>query len=308
MRKEKEIYEVVKEEEGIVRVTQKERECSVYRLVELSQEQQDYIMKHINKAQDILRKTALRYARTSFIDLGEVFIFVDDSYAHRACVKECKDGIIKLNINKDFLEHMYKRKYNKKLLETLMHEMIHIFCKDWYKRDYDWSHDSSFVFCTIVNWFNHQFNGKYHIGLNGTLERDYKFNQSFLKDKINNGISFEELRVLLYGMVIETENELKDTLEELVSKERYNADGIRQLTLLLMDYESESFTRCEVEYIKLPVNGEEIIVEVNNIYLAQDVNCKVEEDEYSIKNLIKYMLDEEYCEERTYLNDIEDLM
>lgn len=290
-------------------IVEKERDIKLYELNECSKADIEYITKHLNKAQDILRKASMRYMRREFVDSDDIDVRVYNSYNALACVGRCrtekKDYYI--NINKSFLFAKYKRKYDKEFLETLMHELIHIYCMEWFTRDknFDWSADSSFVFCTIVSWFNKNLNNKYKISLNNNLEYGYGLYHKQLLEKINDGFTFNLLRSKLYECVIRTENKLKNIQKEISVKRVSKNFG--KMLLFEPDYKNNNSSYAEVYYYKVKdKDGNWVYLEKNTVYLGLDINILEDEEDWSIDGIMNYILDNEAEENRYFMNCMED--
>ncbi|CAI3673870.1 hypothetical protein CNEO4_620025 [Clostridium neonatale] len=312
MRIEKEIYKVEEKiKEGYFKIIEKQHDIEVYNLEELTADQQQYIKRHLDKANDILRKTARKYSRNIFVNLDKLDITTSYTKDSLAYVKKYSSENAKaigkptrLNINTKYLDNMFKRKYNKELLGSLMHELIHIYVADWFDGKYTYSRDCSPVFCAIVIWFNKQLVGKYHIGLNGDLETCFSLNQKKIDKEIKNNITWNGLISLLLNYTTLLPKKLDEYNKQLIEKYFGIAKDIYFMkSVYFLDFNTEngSSSYCDVHYYGVNLtdpNKTFCTFEDNKITLGVDLDVFIPDDNmWSIKRTLDYILAEEIDEE-----------
>lgn len=128
----------------------------------------EYIVKNAKKAESILRKIAYPYYRKSFVDIDDIeFKAVFEPGDNFLGL--CGDG--EITINTAYFSCWGKVYCDKKLVEVLMHELLHHYIKEWfYERNTlkGFHADESPVFILFVMWFNAHLKD-YRIGLNSEL-------------------------------------------------------------------------------------------------------------------------------------------
>lgn len=312
MRIEKETYNVEEKiKEGYYRIVEKQHDIEVYKLEELDIEKQQYILKHLNKANNILRKSAMPYGRNIFIDLEDADITISNTKGSLAYIRKHTKAEEKelrkkyrLNISTNILENMFKRKYNKKLLEVLMHELIHVYVTDWYDGKYTYSRDCSPVFCAIVIWLNKQLDGKYHIGLNGDLEFCFSLSQKKIDKEIKNNITWNGLTSLLLNYTFLLPKKLYEYNKQLTEKYFGTAKEkkfIKNVYFADFNAENGSNTYCDVHFYGVNLtdpNKTFCTFENNRIILGLDLDVFIPDDDmWSINRTLDYILAEEIDEE-----------
>ncbi|MGG7149658.1 hypothetical protein ACQPUR_03240 [Clostridium neonatale] len=304
MRIEKEIYRVEEKiKEGYYRIEDKERNLKVWKLEELEQKEREYITKHINKANDLLRKISTPYSRGNFVYPNIFYVEISDSIYSNGSIFKRDNNMIELRINTSYLEKIYKRKYNKRLLETIMHELIHMYTNIIFDHNgvCKYSHDSSPIFCAIVMWFDKQFKGEYHIGLNGHLGRFFKLYQPQLYKKINDGISWDELIITLIDFKDKLEKQLSKYSKDYITKyskqtEEQKTRGekdilMKNLFICNFNGENETNSYCNVHYYGVIQGIKKIVLEENTVYLGLDAN-PYDDEVNNIRNQLDYILNE----------------
>lgn len=312
MRIEKETYKVEEKiKEGYFKIIEKQHDIEVYKLKELTPEQQQYIKRHLDKANIILRKAAMPYGRNTFINLEDADITISNTKGSLAYIRKHTKAEEKelrkqyrLNISTNILENMFKRKYNKKLLEVLMHELIHIYVKDWFDDKYTYSRDCSPIFCAIVIWFNKQLDGKYHIWLNGDLETCFSLNQKKIDKEIKNNITWNGLTSLLLNYTILLPKKLEEYNKQLTEKYFGTAKEkhfMKNVYFLDFNTENGASSYCDVHYYGVNLTDHNKIFctfEDNKITFGLDLDVFIPDDDmWSIKRTLDYILAEEIDEE-----------
>ena len=323
-------------EDGIFYIKEVERDLYTWTLGERTEQEQEYIEKHINKALQVLKSIAYPHQHRKFLERELIgSISIEDSrttsaYFRRPYNKE-DNYKFTLGINKKYLKNMYKRKYNKELIESLMHEFIHAYCY-YHTRigesnivgELDWHGDVSPIFISVITWINQQFNNKginYHIELNGCLERDFVVDkekkwtgcyQKELYKKISSCKNFHELTVTLFDYQIK----FRDKLEKYIinfykkhSKEKYKGIKMFRLLNFRFDKENNSISSNEIDYKKMKIrkNGEEIeaIHETNCINIGLDLDIFEDSKYWNFDYVIGYLLKENYVEDIEEADDYE---
>lgn len=183
----------------------------------------EYLMKHANKVNEIMRKVAYPYGRCDFINLNDIEFEIEESSECLGYMHELRnsDKDFKLMINECYFDNMYKRKYDKKLISTLAHEMIHIYIAEWFDSDNfknlnnlfknNFSSDSSPIFLAMVKWF--ELKTGLNIGMNRNL-RD-TFDKFLKRYPINFDCGFNKLIIQLFKLRRKVEDWLIEVTEEL---------------------------------------------------------------------------------------------
>lgn len=127
----------------------------------------EYIKKNAHKADTILRKLAFPNTSRSFARIDDIeFVTVFEPDEHYMAI--CEEDKIIVNIHHF---NCWNKKYcDKKLVQVLMHELIHRFIGIWIdNKQYvgGFSGDSSPIFILFVMWFNSRLR-EHRIGLNST--------------------------------------------------------------------------------------------------------------------------------------------
>lgn len=246
----------------------------------------EYLIRHYEKADKILRKVAMPYGRSKFAYVKNVNLVNEDN----STCGFYKSNEKSININKSHFKFTYKRKYEKKLIETIMHELLHayinVFITDKTDKsegiNIDFSNDSNPIFLGMIRWFNNQLKGRYIIDCNRNLSRDLEiFQPDFCKsiDKINN---FDELLYYFYNYKEEYINLLKTYDKEF--KERNRKNNLLETNVYISDYENISDSFCIVNEIFFENKNK--IVHLNSIHLGTDFNPYNKKEAYGILDFI----------------------
>lgn len=296
-------------------ITEVEQEIEYYKLEELSEDKQKYILRHMNRAEEILRKTAFTYKRRNFININRLNVIID---THPDRCGGYLDSKNELYISSKYLENMFKRKYNKRFLETLMHEFIHCYvAKQLDFNKYDNYKDCTFTFCSIVLWFSNKTD--YSISLNGTLSRDFKTWQPELHKLIKEGCNFYQLESKLIDGQIQMRDKIEDWNKTILKEDAEQLGIDRQVgkteftnrfNWIYYNTENESITSNETNYVRqlMNFNGKDLtlLVETNKIALGLDFNPFLDSnDDWGCDSILNWNLCEE-CDTRYYLNEPED--
>lgn len=158
----------------------------------------EYIKKNAYKADMILRKIAFPNQRRNFTSIDDIefkAVFEPDSDYMAICGEE------EIIVNIHHFNCWNKEYCDKKLVEVLMHELIHYFIKCWIDdKDYvrGFSGDNSPIFILFVMWFNSRLTD-YKIGLNSeTAESSVKHIYEEECNKILNSEFLTLYRECLY--------------------------------------------------------------------------------------------------------------
>ena len=125
----------------------------------------EYIVKNARKADTILRKIAFPNTSRSFASIDDIE-FCEVFEPEESYMAICEEN--KIIVNTHHFNCWNKKYCDKKLIETLMHELIHHFIGCWIDdKDYikGFSADNSPIFILFVMWFNSRLKD-YKIGIN----------------------------------------------------------------------------------------------------------------------------------------------
>lgn len=178
-----------------------------------------YLMKHVKEAEEILTKIAFGSSNNRFCEYENINIEWSDSVGYENGGNwDLKNN--KITINRKYLldDDKYKRSFNKKIIDVIQHELIHVYISKNEKFNLNSSTDASPIHQAIIVFFNS--NGC-SIGSNGNLADIFKEKQKQLyKLSSNKNVCFLDLINYLYksiknvGEILERINQ-----EVLIKKE-----------------------------------------------------------------------------------------
>lgn len=259
-------------------------------------------MKHVKKAEKDLRKVALPYSRYEFVDIDEIkFIIEDDDSA---------DGYFKsgevntIMVNSSFFKNKFKKKYNRRLISVLQHEMIHLYLYELDFYDLNICADSSPLFASMVSWFNTHSKGKIDIRQNGALKKYfYLYNEELVYFSVDKDTTFEMLK----KRMVEWQRALQKRLYDIAC-DIMDTSNCKKVCEFSFNSYSESETMCFVKYRNIKLDKEtNIILESNLLALGMDMNIYETDSEFSIEDLIYSCIEDDYDGYKHYINTINDV-
>ena len=263
---------------------------------------EEYLMKHVKKAERELRKVALPYSRYEFVDTDEINFVIEDNDGADGYFRPGEVNTIMANSS--FFKYKFKKKYNRRLISVLQHEMIHAYLYelDFYGlRVYA---DSSPLFASMVSWFNTHSKEKIDIRQNsGLKERFYLYNRELVYFSVDKDTTFEMLKKRMVKWQIALKNRLDDIACNIM-----DTSNCKKVCEFSFNSYSESETMCFVKYRKIKLNNETaMILELNLLALGMDINIYETDSEFTVEELIQSCTEVEYDGYKHYMNTIDDV-
>lgn len=159
----------------------------------------EYLMKCVKKAEDELKKKAFPRVHKRFVYLDELkFEWKDYLTSYALGSYSSKEETI--YVNKRLLDEVKNRnRINRKIVDTIKHELIHYFVSEWFDRYRRGSHnfcgDTSPIFLSMLCWLCPNKENGYR------AFRDFK--KSEMYKKIMEFEDFHKLFIYLKNMVYE---------------------------------------------------------------------------------------------------------
>lgn len=263
---------------------------------------EEYLMKHVKKAERELRKLALPYSRYEFVDIGEINFVIEDN--------DSVDGYFRpgevntIMVNSLFFKNKFKKKYNRRLISVLQHEMIHLYLSELDFYDLHIYADSSPLFSSMVSWFNTHSKGKIDIRQNGALKKYfYLYNEELVYFSVDKDTTFEMLKKRMVKWQIALQKRLDDIACNIM-----DTSNCKKVCEFSFNSYSEDETMCFAKYRKIKLDDEiDIIMESNLVALGMDINIYETDSEFTIEDLI-YSCTEDDCDGyKHYINTIDDV-
>ncbi|WP_195970429.1 hypothetical protein [Clostridium thermobutyricum] len=240
----------------------------------MKNEKQKYLERHIKKADLELRNIAFPNSKRNFQNDSKTKYVIEYK---EGCLGYYRASTNTIAVDPKYFKNMYRHKYNKDLISTLQHEMIHKYID--YNIDSSilvyWN-DNSPAFLSILAYFNNR-------GCN--IYANYKYDKIFKrynKSIYNLAITcktFMELQIKL----IQLKNQTK---EFFYSKLRIEEDTIISY---IPTYDGESYissAKLIKQRIINEVNGKTQFLEVYIVNLSAEFNIEDAEDRAYIFDFI----------------------
>lgn len=272
----------------------------------------EYLLKHAEKAEYLLRRKAYPHKRgRHFVDIEDINWEIIDCGNANGRYNPNNNTI---EIDSSFFEKMYKRKYYKQLIRTIQHELIHC----WIEKHCSSKNvkllyaDASPLFGMVVNYFNKR---GCDIGQNYSLGYEFKlFNKEMLSFAENLSYNFEDMEVYIQGWIKKLDRVI-DNYQQKVSN--INAEhGAEKVIICTFSFNWENMGNNAnlVTYKKIRYLNNVFLTELNEIRFGIDLNLFTTKKYSTAEEELDFMLgiheeyDEEYAEEsnRYYMNTIED--
>lgn len=207
--------------------------------------------------------------------------------------------------NEEYLiKKKFKRKYNRRLLSVLQHEMIHSYLHGIDFFGFHVEADSSPLFASVVNWFNTHSKGKIHIRQNCGLHKQfYLYNKELVYFSMDKDTTFDMLEERIIEWQCKLHKRLKDIKCTIVSNGNFN-----KMYEFEFNTNNRGETHCFAKYKKIHVNDELYeIVEQNFIALGMDINIYETYSEFTIEDLIYNCTQDDFNGYKHYMNTIDDV-
>lgn len=205
---------------------------------------EEYLMKHVKKAGMELRKLAVPYGRCEFPDINEINFVIEDN--------DSADGYFRpgevntIMVNSSFFKNKFKKKYNRRLISVLQHEMIHLYLFELDFYDLHIYADSSPLFVSVVSWFNTHSKGKIDIRQNYSLQKQfYLYNKELVYFSVDKDTTF----TMLEKRIVKWQKELKKRLE-YIDYDITNNSTYNKVCEFSFDCDNEGKTMCFAKYKK----------------------------------------------------------
>ena len=272
----------------------------------------EYLWKHIIKSEYILRRLAYPHKR------GKHFVNIEHNHG-KFIDSEKANGRYNPNnntieINNEFFEKMYKRKYDKKLIRTIQHELIHYWIdKHCSSKNIKLLYaDSSPLFALVVSYFNKR---GCDIGQNYSLKYEFElFNKEMLSFSENMSYNFENMEVYIQDWINKLDKVI-DNYQEKVNN--INAEHGTEKVIICtfsFNWENSGDNSNLVTYKKVRYLNNIFLAELNDIRFGIDLNLFTTQKYFTAEDTLDFMIglheeyEEEHAEEnhRYYMNTIED--
>lgn len=224
-------------------------------------ENMEYLIKHVNKVDKIMRKAAFPYKRDNFVPLNIIEFEIEESNERLGYAQKINHCKYRIGINKKYFNNKYKRRYNKELLNTLAHEFIHIYTILWHDMKtqnikLNYSEDSSPIFCAYVIWFNRHTDLK--IKMNNNLYKAFYIQEYFDLDESKDFDKFQ-------FNIMKLEYKIEDWFEEL---EKEIAQQSKQMEdvydLAIIKFNSDNLWNSKISRIYTTISNQKFaITEIN---------------------------------------------
>ena len=252
-----------------------------------------YLQRHFKRAEELLIKYAKPYNREKdFVPNLKTIKWNKLEYSTVGINYSVnKKGIIE--INSRYFTKFYKRKYDTKLIVTLMHEILHaraewVFDFDYYFGNIPhFANDASPIFASYLCYYFLKLPMKYQAiwQMNNDLNFYYKKDQKELIKKIMDVDNLYKLESKMYTIV----NKFAQNVKEI------NTKAIKNKELYIYNYNSQNNNNTNVELQNLIIKNE--TVKIYNFVLGMDLDITA--DKKKIKKYFNKYKKERLISENT---------